>query len=244
MEIVSEPDMRSRRGGRRLHDASCARSCAISAPATATWRRARCAATSTSRCAEPGDDARHALRDQERQLDPLRRRRRSSTRRGARSRSGGRRRDRAGDAAVRHRARGETRSMRSQGGGARLPLLPRPRPAAAGAGAGCGRGSQAACPSCPTTRRRASSRDYGLSAYDAGVLVAEKATADYFEAVAQGPRRQAGGELGDRRPVRPPEQGRQAHRRAPVRRRAARRAARPDRRQARSPAGSPRTCSR
>ena len=43
------------------------------------------------------------------------------------------------------------------------------------------RGSRPACPSCRTTRRRASSQDYGLSAYDAGVLVAEAATADYFE---------------------------------------------------------------
>jgi Asp-tRNA(Asn)/Glu-tRNA(Gln) amidotransferase B subunit len=32
---------------------SCAPSCAISAPATATWRRATCAPTSTSRCASP-----------------------------------------------------------------------------------------------------------------------------------------------------------------------------------------------
>ena len=44
-----------RRGGRRSICASCARSCAISAPATATWRRARCAATATSRCAGPGE---------------------------------------------------------------------------------------------------------------------------------------------------------------------------------------------
>ena len=28
-------------------------------------------------------------------------------------------------------------------------------------------------------------RDYGLSAYDAGVLVAERETADFFEAVAK-----------------------------------------------------------
>ena len=28
-------------------------------------------------------------------------------------------------------------------------------------------------------------RDYGLSAYDADVLVAERATADFFEAVGQ-----------------------------------------------------------
>ena len=35
---------------------SCAPSCAISAPATATWRRATCAPTSTSRCAGRASD--------------------------------------------------------------------------------------------------------------------------------------------------------------------------------------------
>ena len=51
MEIVSEPDLRSAEEAGGSTCASCARSCAISAPATATWRRARCAATPTSRCA-------------------------------------------------------------------------------------------------------------------------------------------------------------------------------------------------
>ena len=49
MEIVSEPDLRSAEEA-GLICANCARSCAISAPATATWRRAPCAATATSRC--------------------------------------------------------------------------------------------------------------------------------------------------------------------------------------------------
>ena len=40
-----------RRGSRASICASCARSCAISAPATAIWRKARCAATPTCRCA-------------------------------------------------------------------------------------------------------------------------------------------------------------------------------------------------
>ena len=30
-------------------------------------------------------------------------------------------------------------------------------------------------------------KDYGLSAYDASVLTAERASADFFEQVAQGP---------------------------------------------------------
>ena len=60
-------------------------------------------------------------------------------------------------------------------------------------------------------------RDYELSAYDAGVLVAERESAEFFEAVAEGrggaarwkDRRQ----LGDQRAVRPPEQGRPGRRR-------------------------------
>ena len=55
MEIVSEPDLRSRPKKLRLFmQESCARSCAISARATATWRKARCAATATCLCVKPG----------------------------------------------------------------------------------------------------------------------------------------------------------------------------------------------
>ena len=100
-----------------------------------------------------------------------------------------------------------------EGRGARLPLLPRPRPAAAGARRRLGSTTLegARCPSCRTTRRRASSSDYGLSPYDAGVLVAERETRGLFRrrAAREGARRQARGELGDQRAVRPPEQGRQ-----------------------------------
>ena len=42
-------------------------------------------------------------------------------------------------------------------------------------------------PELPDAKRRASSREYGLPPYDAGVLVADKETADYYEAaVAHG----------------------------------------------------------
>ena len=41
-------------------------------------------------------------------------------------------------------------------------------------------------PELPDEKHDRFMRDYGLSAYDAGVLVAEKASADYFEAVAKG----------------------------------------------------------
>ena len=50
MEIVSEPDLRSPRRPARTCG-NCARSCAISAPATATWTKARSGPTSTCRSA-------------------------------------------------------------------------------------------------------------------------------------------------------------------------------------------------
>ena len=50
MEIVSKPDIRSSEQARPMWR-NCARSCAISVPATATWRRGACAPTSTFPCA-------------------------------------------------------------------------------------------------------------------------------------------------------------------------------------------------
>jgi aspartyl-tRNA(Asn)/glutamyl-tRNA(Gln) amidotransferase subunit B len=40
-------------------------------------------------------------------------------------------------------------------------------------------------PELPDEKKARFARDYGLSAYDAGVLTAERATADFFEAVAR-----------------------------------------------------------
>ena len=58
---------------RCLCDASCAPSCAISAPATAIWNRAPCAADVNVSVRKPGGRGLpHAGRDQERQLRPLR----------------------------------------------------------------------------------------------------------------------------------------------------------------------------
>jgi aspartyl-tRNA(Asn)/glutamyl-tRNA(Gln) amidotransferase subunit B len=45
---------------------------------------------------------------------------------------------------------------------------------------------QAKLPELPDVKKRRFMRDYGLTAYDAGVLVAEQAVADYYEAVAKG----------------------------------------------------------
>ncbi|HEY1932526.1 MAG TPA: Asp-tRNA(Asn)/Glu-tRNA(Gln) amidotransferase subunit GatB [Acetobacteraceae bacterium] len=45
---------------------------------------------------------------------------------------------------------------------------------------------KATLPELPDAKRARFSREYGLSAYDAAVLVTERATADFFEAVAKG----------------------------------------------------------
>jgi aspartyl-tRNA(Asn)/glutamyl-tRNA(Gln) amidotransferase subunit B len=45
---------------------------------------------------------------------------------------------------------------------------------------------KAKLPELPDIKKRRFMNDYGLPAYDAGVLVAEQATADYYEAVAKG----------------------------------------------------------
>ena len=88
----------------------------------------------------------------------------------------------------------------------------------------------AGLPELPDARKARFVAEYGLSAYDADVLVAEKESADYFEAVAERSRREDRGQLGDQRAVRPPEPRGQGDRRQPGLGGAARRDPRPDRR--------------
>ena len=72
-----------------------------------------------------------------------------------------------------------------QGRGARLPLLPGAGPAAArGRRRPGSRRSGVRCPSCRTRGAGASSTQYALPEYDAGVLTQSPALADYFEATA------------------------------------------------------------
>ena len=70
-------------------------------------------------------------------------------------------------------------------------------------------------PELPDEKKARFMRDYALSAYDADVLVAERDTAEYFEAVVKGGDQRARSEtrrqLGDQRADRAPQQGRQGH---------------------------------
>ena len=73
----------------------------------------------------------------------------------------------------------------------------------------------AALPELPDAKKARFVADYGLSAYDAGVLVAETETADYLRGGGQGPRRQGGRQLGDQRARRPAQPRGQGDRRQP-----------------------------
>ena len=61
------------------------------------------------------------------------------------------------------------------------------------------RRSRRACPNCPTTRRPASCRDYGISAYDAGVLVAERRAGGLLRRTRARHRCETGGQLAQQR---------------------------------------------
>ena len=79
-----------------------------------------------------------------------------------------------------------------QGRGARLSLFPRSGSAAARARRRLGRAHQDdACPNCRTTKKARFVSDYGLSPYDAGVLVGDSEPPRLFRDGRQGPRRQA-----------------------------------------------------
>ena len=66
-------------------------------------------------------------------------------------------------------------------------------------------------PELPDEKKARFIKDYGLSAYDAGVLVAEKELADYFEELARGVDAKARRELAEQRISRPPEPRRTVH---------------------------------
>jgi aspartyl-tRNA(Asn)/glutamyl-tRNA(Gln) amidotransferase subunit B len=97
----------------------------------------------------------------------------------------------------------ETRRWDDAGGGdggdahqgirARLPLLPGAGPAAGAAGGGAGGAWRSELPELPQVRRARFVEQYGIPEYDAGVLVADKFVADYYEETVRQVRAGQGG---------------------------------------------------
>ena len=210
MEIVSKPDLRSSEQATRLchqapHHPALSRHLRRQYGGGLAARRRQCLGAParrrrSARAARSRTSTRSASSA-----------RPSSMRRAGRSRSSRRAASIHQETRLFDAKTGETRSMRSKEEAHDYRYFPDPDLAAARADARlCGCACQAICPSFPTPSARASSRTMALTPYDADVLVAEKESADYFESGGQGPRRQAGGELGDQRAVRPPQQGRAA----------------------------------
>ena len=83
-------------------------------------------------------------------------------------------------------ARGETRSMRSKEEAHDYRYFPDPDLLPLTLDPAWVEAQRAALPELPDARKARFVEDYGLSAYDAGVLVADREIADYFEAVAAG----------------------------------------------------------
>ncbi|RDV01787.1 Asp-tRNA(Asn)/Glu-tRNA(Gln) amidotransferase subunit GatB [Undibacter mobilis] len=83
-------------------------------------------------------------------------------------------------------AKGETRSMRSKEEAHDYRYFPDPDLLPLELSPDMVEGLKAALPELPDEKKARFVRDLGLSAYDAGQLVAERETADYFETVATG----------------------------------------------------------
>ena len=127
-------------------------------------------------------------------------------------------------------ARGETRSMRSKEEAHDYRYFPDPDLLPLELEAAWVEKLAAALPELPDAKKARFTTAYGLSGYDADVLVSEKETADYFEAVAARARSKACRQLGDQRARREAQPRGQGHRRVTGVRRSARRHPRPDRR--------------
>jgi aspartyl-tRNA(Asn)/glutamyl-tRNA(Gln) amidotransferase subunit B len=82
--------------------------------------------------------------------------------------------------------KGETRSMRTKEEAHDYRYFPDPDLLPLELNAAYVEGLKAHLPELPDEKKARFTRDYGLSPYDAGVLVAERDTADFFEAVAKG----------------------------------------------------------
>ena len=207
MEIVSKPDMRSAEEA-KAYVTKLRTILRYLGTCDGNMEKGSLRADVNVSVRQPGAPARHALRDQERQFDPLHRpgdrvrgappdrhhrgwRRRSSRRRGCSIPTRAR------------RARCAPRKKRMTIAISPIPICCRSNSTQAYVDGAEGR----ICRNCRMRRRRASSPNIGLPPYDAGVLVADKETADYYEAAVSCRRRharpEAGRQLGHRRLLRP-----------------------------------------
>ena len=186
MEIVSEPDIRSGEAGGRLSSRSCARSCAISAPATATCRNGSLRADVNVSVRRPGGAL--GTRCEIKNLNSIRFVRQAAdyeARRQIDTIEGGGD-NRPGNPPVRRRTRDDPARCAARRRSTIIAISPIPT---------CcrwrflRRGSpemRADLPELPDAKRARFIAVFGLSAYDADVLVAEHENAAYFEAVAEG----------------------------------------------------------
>ncbi len=164
---------------------SCAPSCAISAPATATWTRARCAPTSTSRCAGRASD--FGTRCEIKNVNSIRFIGQAidyeARRQIAILEDGG-----TIDQETRlfDPGKGETRSMRSKEEAHDYRYFPDPDLLPLEFDQAYVDALAVGLPELPDDKKHRLVSSLGLSVYDASILVSEKAIADYFEKVAAG----------------------------------------------------------
>jgi aspartyl-tRNA(Asn)/glutamyl-tRNA(Gln) amidotransferase subunit B len=185
MEIVSEPDMRSPEEPAPTSP-SCARSCATSAPATATWTRARSGPTSTSR---PQAGRGFRTRCEVKNVNSIRFVMQAvEAERAARSRSGKRAAPVQQETRLFDTARGVTRSMRSKEEAHDYRYFPEPDLPPLVLTQDWVEALKASLPELPDVRR-ARYVAMGLTPYDAHVLTLEKENGRLLRDGREGPRR-------------------------------------------------------
>ena len=109
--------------------------------------------------------------------------------------------------------RGETRSMRAKEFAHDYRYFPDPDLLPLRLDPAWVEGIRASLPELPDQRKQRFIDTYGMTPYDAAVLTAEKEAVRVLRGGGEGPRRQAGGKLGDYQPVRRAQQAGPRHRR-------------------------------